>query len=58
MKLVLNELKIIIKRDLMKKMCTTIAFNALDQWWEEAESQSKVCFFFICVCFIILSIFL
>lgn len=42
MKSVLNELRVIIKRDLMKKMGTTIAFNALDQWWEEAERQSKV----------------
>lgn len=42
MKSVLNELRVIIKRDLMKKMGTTIAFNALDQWWEEAERESKV----------------
>lgn len=42
MKAVLYELRIIIKRDLMKKMGTTVAFNALDQWWEEAERQSKV----------------
>lgn len=42
MKSVICELRIIIKRDLMKKMGTTIAFNALDQWWEEAERQSKV----------------
>lgn len=44
MLVVLNELRIIIKRDLMKKMGTTVAFNALDQWWEEAERQSKVLF--------------
>lgn len=44
MKQVLNELKVIIKRDLMKKMGTSIAFNVLDQWWEEAETQSKVSF--------------
>lgn len=42
MKAVLNELRIIIKRDLMKKMGTCVAFNALDQWWEESERQSKV----------------
>lgn len=44
MKAVLYELKIIIKRDLMKKMGTTVAFNAMDQWWEEAEKESKVNF--------------
>lgn len=43
---VLNELRVIIKRDLMKKMGTTVAFNALDQWWEEAERKSKVIFYF------------
>lgn len=53
MKAVLYELRIIIKRDLMKKMGTTVAFNALDQWWEKAERESKVlfyllgCFYFI-----------
>lgn len=44
MKAVVSELRVIIKRDIMKKMATTIAFNALDQWWEEAERQSKVIF--------------
>lgn len=44
---VLNELRVIIKRDLMKKMGTTVAFNALDQWWEEAERESKVIFNFL-----------
>lgn len=42
MKAVLCELRIIIKRDLMKKMGTAVAFNTLDQWWDEAERQSKV----------------
>ncbi|XP_016656349.1 histone-lysine N-methyltransferase SETD1B-A [Acyrthosiphon pisum] len=41
MNAVLYELRIIIKLDLMKKMGTAVAFNALDQWWEEAERQSK-----------------
>ncbi|XP_060864602.1 histone-lysine N-methyltransferase SETD1B-A-like isoform X1 [Metopolophium dirhodum] len=41
MNAVLYELRVIIKRDLMKKMGTAVAFNALDQWWEEAERQSK-----------------
>lgn len=45
MKAVLHELRIIIKRDLMKKMGTTVAFNALDQWWDEAERESKVVFY-------------
>lgn len=45
MKAVLFELRIIIKRDIMKKMGTTVAFNALDEWWEEAERQSKVVFY-------------
>lgn len=44
MRAVLFELRIIIKRDIMKKMGTTVAFNAFDQWWEEAEKQSKVIF--------------
>lgn len=42
MRLVICELRVIIKRDLMKKMGTAIAFNTLDQWWEEAERRSKV----------------
>jgi len=44
---VLHELRVIIKRDLMKKMVTAVAFNALDQWWEEAEKQSKVNFIYL-----------
>lgn len=44
---VLNELRVIIKRDLMKKMGATVAFNALDQWWDEAERELKVIFFFL-----------
>lgn len=31
----------------MKKMGTTVAFNALDHWWEEAERQSKVIFYLL-----------
>lgn len=44
MKAVVFNLRVIIKRDLMKKIGTTVAFNALDQWWEESERQSKVIF--------------
>lgn len=40
----MKELRIRIKCDLMKKMRTNVAFNVLDQWWEEAEKQSKVIF--------------
>jgi len=47
MNAVLYELRIIIKLDLMKKMGTTVAFNALDEWWEEAEKQSKVNFIYL-----------
>jgi len=46
MKAVLYELRVIIKRDLMKKMGTAVAFNTLDQWWDEAERQSKVNFIY------------
>lgn len=44
MNAVIVNLRIIIKRDLMKKFGTTVAFNALDQWWEESERQLKVIF--------------
>lgn len=43
---VINELQIIVKNDLMKKIRTTIAFKTFDQWWDEAERQSKVIFYF------------
>lgn len=43
-----NELKNTIKKDLMKKMKTTIAFKIFDQWWEEAKKQLKVLFYFNC----------
>jgi len=47
MNAVLCELRVIIKLDLMKKIGTTVASDALDQWWEEAEKQSKVNFIYL-----------
>lgn len=52
MNAMVSELRVIIKRDLMKKMGTTVAFNALDQWWDEAERQSKVIFCYFNLFFI------
>jgi len=51
MKAVVFNLRVIIKRDLMKKIGTTVAFNALDQWWEESERQSKVIFHLLTLVF-------
>lgn len=42
-----NELKNIIKSDLMKKVRTTLAFKMFDKWWEKAERQLKVMLYFL-----------
>jgi len=57
MNAVLYELRVIIKRDLMKKMGTAVAFNAMDKWWEEAERQSKVNFIHINLFLMLLTFF-
>jgi len=44
---ILYKLRSTIKRDLINIIGTTIAFNALDRWWQESEKQSKVILYYL-----------
>lgn len=36
------ELRVIVKKDIHRRMVEGVAFAAFDQWWDEREHSAKV----------------
>lgn len=39
---VAEELRVIVKKDIQRRMVEVVAFAAFDRWWEEREHLAKV----------------
>ena len=47
LEVIVDELKSIIKKDIIRRMIEGVAFKAFEDWWDCQEKKTKVSFFIL-----------